>query len=279
MRAVIRKRVFAEASANQVTFITMIPIAVLCLPSLVAFGNAQPRAGEGPGSHATFLWLCPVFVLYTTLLLWRLWVTYFARGNLRSLRQFAPVVFAIRTIRSCATLLTTPPASRHAHVNRVSRTLRSSERSLLLGPSRFGSAPRSSPRRKQLRLHARLVVAALRQAELRLDTDPVQGAKELSRMLLSVAENYSLGRLGALLPEEDLKDLQPVRDRTALKETLHLAAALALVGAVGWLGTWYGAKLGIESPWTLVPAAVVAVLIYPRLRTTGPDLLMSYLGP
>ncbi|MCJ0871156.1 hypothetical protein [Streptomyces sp. AP-93] len=98
-------------------------------------------------------------------------------------------------------------------------------------------------------------------------------------MLLSVAENYSLGRLGALLPEEDLKDLQPVRDRTALKETLHLAAALALVGAVGWLGTWYGAKLGIESPWTLVPAAVVAVLIYPRLRTTGPDLLMSYLGP
>ncbi|MFD6888757.1 hypothetical protein [Streptomyces sp. NPDC059957] len=98
-------------------------------------------------------------------------------------------------------------------------------------------------------------------------------------MLITVAENYSAGRLGALLPAEDLKDLQPVRDRTALKETLHLAGALALVGAVGWLGTWYGAQLGVESPWTLIPAAVVAVLIYPRLRTTGPDLLMSYLGP
>lgn len=276
VRAVIRKRVFAAAGANQVSFIAVLALAVALLVGFVGFTGAQHRAGEEP---ATLRWFLPAAVLYIAPMGWRLWVTYFARGSLRPLRQFVPVVAAIRVIRSCATLALAPTAARPAHVDTVSRTLRGAERAVLRGPARFGSAPRSSPRRKQLRLHARLVVAALRQAELRLDTDPVQGAKELSRMLIAVAENYSNGRLGALLPAEDLKDLQPVRDRTALKETLHLAGALALVGAVGWLGTWYGAKLGIESPWTLVPAAVVAVLIYPRLRTTGPDLLMSYLGP
>ncbi|MGW1771990.1 hypothetical protein [Streptomyces sp. NPDC002104] len=276
VRAVLRKRVFAAAGANQVAFIGLLALAVALFVGFVGFTAEQQRAGEEP---ATLRWYLPAAVLYVAPMLWRLWVTYFARGSLRPLRQFLPVVAAMRAIRSCATLAVSPAASRPAHVDAVSRSVRAAERAILRGPTQYGSASRSSPRRKQLGLHARLVVAALRQAELRLDTDPVQGAKDLSRMLISVAENYSTGRLGALLPEEDLKDLQPVRDRTALKETLHLAGALALVGTVGWLGTWYGAKLGVESPWTLVPAAIVAVLVYPRLRTTGPDLLMSYLGP
>ncbi|MCM1971336.1 hypothetical protein [Streptomyces sp. G1] len=276
VRAVIRKRVFAAACANQGACMAVLTAPFAFLLGLEKYVGAWIRDGEAP---TTLRWFLPAAVLYTAPMWWRLWVNYFARGSLRPLRQFVPVIAAIRAIRSCAMLAAATPTSRPAYVDVVSRTLREAERAVLRGPARSGSAPRSSPRRKQLRLHARLVVAALRQAELRLDTDPLQGAKELSRMLISVAENCSLGRLGALLPEEDLKDLQPVRDRTALKETLHLAGALALVGAVGWLGTWYGAKLGIESPWTLIPAAVVAVLIYPRLRRTGPDLLMSYLGP
>ncbi|MFE1796464.1 hypothetical protein ACFW9L_09905 [Streptomyces sp. NPDC059517] len=273
VRAVIRKRVFAAVSANQVGAIVYFT-AMTALICTMVFVVTRLPPGEAP------LWLPYVFVaLYSAPFAWRVWVTYFARGNLRCLRQFAPVTFAVRAIRCCAVLVTAPPAARIAHVDAVSRALRSSERSLLRGPSRFGSAPRSSPRRKQLKLHARLVVAALRQAELRLDTDPVQGAKELARLLVSVMDNYASGRLGALLPEQDLKDLEPVADRTALRETLHLVCALLVIGAVGWAGTWYGAKVGVDSPWSLIPAAIAAVLVFPRLRKTGPDLLMSYLGP
>ncbi|MFE3991553.1 hypothetical protein ACFXPW_07625 [Streptomyces goshikiensis] len=273
VRAAIRRRVFAAVSANQVSAIVYFT-AMTALISLMVFVISRLRPGEGP-----LWWPYAFVVLYSAPFAWKVWVTYFSRGNLRCLRQFAPVTFAIRAIQSCAALVTAPSAARIAHVDAVSRALRSSEQSLLRGPSRFGSAPRSSPRRKQLKLHARLVVAALRQAELRLDTDPVEGAKELARLLVSVTDNYASGRLGALLPEEDLKDLEPVADRTALRETLHLVCALLVIGAVGWAGTWYGAKIGVESPWSLIPAAIAAVLVFPRLRKTGPDLLISYLGP
>ncbi|MFB7058279.1 hypothetical protein ACFCXT_34800 [Streptomyces vinaceus] len=122
-------------------------------------------------------------------------------------------------------------------------------------------------------------MAALRRAELQLDADTVDGARELSRLLILVAEGYASARLGSLLPEDELNDLEPVRDRTALWETLHVMAALAVIGAVGWTGTWYGQQIGAEAPWSLIPAAIAAVLVFPRLRTAGPDLLTSYLGP
>ncbi|MER5729679.1 hypothetical protein ABT084_15295 [Streptomyces sp. NPDC002138] len=122
-------------------------------------------------------------------------------------------------------------------------------------------------------------MAALRRAELQLDADTADGARELSRLLILVAEGYASGRLGSLLPEDELEDLEPVRDRTALWETLHVIGALAAIGAVGWVSTWYGEKIGVEAPWSLIPAAIAAVLVFPRLRTAGPDLLMSYLGP
>ncbi|MFD9520231.1 hypothetical protein [Streptomyces sp. NPDC059979] len=122
-------------------------------------------------------------------------------------------------------------------------------------------------------------MAALRRAELQLDADTADGARELSRLLILVAGGYASSHLGALLPEDELKDLEPVRDRTALWETLHVMVALAVIGAVGWAGTWYGKQIGVESPWSLIPAAIAAVLVFPRLRRTGPDLFMSYLSP
>ncbi|MFD4246749.1 hypothetical protein ACFWP3_34920 [Streptomyces sp. NPDC058525] len=145
--------------------------------------------------------------------------------------------FSVRTIKACANVVTAHASARPARTEAVSKCLRGTERAILRGPNRFGTVPRSSPRRKRLKLHARLVAAALRQPEVRLDTHPVEAAKELSQLLVTVVDNYASGRLGALLPEETLKDL--------------------------------GATLGIEIPWTLIPAAVVAVLIYPRLRTTS----------
>ncbi|MFF3209516.1 hypothetical protein ACFYYB_02525 [Streptomyces sp. NPDC002886] len=162
----------------------------------------------------------------------------------------------------------------------MSKCLRGVERAILRGPGRFGTVPRSSPRRKQLKLHARLVVAALRQPEVRLDTHPVEAARELSGLLTTVVDDYACGRLGSMLPEEALKDLTPVKDHTALRETLHLALALAIVGAVGWLGTWFGGTIGVESPWTLIPAAVVAVLVsHGPVRTWTDDGAPAHVVP
>ncbi|WP_371616348.1 hypothetical protein [Streptomyces sp. NBC_00454] len=269
------RRAFAVAHANQVLLIgTLVNACALQALVIVTVVRAP--------SWAMSDMLVPIFLvtfMYSWPVLWRLWVTYLGRGSLRAIRQSTPVALALRVIGSCAHLVTSPASVHTAQVGLVSKDLRLAERSVLRGPYRFGTVPRSSPRRKHLTLHARLVVSALRKAELQLDTDPIAGARELSRLLISIAENYAAGRLGALLSDEELKGLEPVTDHTALRETLHLVITLMVVGAVGWLGTWYGGKIGVDSPWSLIPAAIAAVLVFPRLRKTGPDLLMSYLGP
>ncbi|MEU8434001.1 hypothetical protein AB0F18_13960 [Streptomyces sp. NPDC029216] len=269
------QRLFTVARANQILLIgALVSHCVFPIVAAVSILVADARSISD-----LLLPSVLVAIMYTWPFAWRLWVTYFGRGRFRVIRQSSPVALALRAIGSCAYLVTSPASTHAAQVEWVSKDLRLAERAFLRGPHRFGTIPRTSPRRKHLTLHARHVAAALRKAELQLDTDPVAGARELSRLLIVAAENHASGRLGALLPEEELKDLEPVTDHTAVRETLHLVIALAIVGAVGWLGTWYGGKIGVESPWSLIPAAIAAVLVFPRLRRTGPDLLISYLGP
>lgn len=77
--------------------------------------------------------------------------------------------------------------------------------------------PSRSHRRRQLKRHAGLVVAALRQAEARIDVEGTAAIPELARLLMKIADRYVQGRLGALLDKEELKGLKPVRDWEALR--------------------------------------------------------------
>ncbi|MEU6548546.1 hypothetical protein [Streptomyces sp. NPDC046859] len=91
-----------------------------------------------------------------------------------------------------------------------------------------GRLPVRSHRRQRLKGHAGLVVAALRRAEARIDSDGDAALAPLASLLATIAERVANGRIGALLDEQHFpEDLTPARDL----EPLRLAAAAVLVAA------------------------------------------------
>ncbi|KPI10257.1 hypothetical protein OV450_3324 [Actinobacteria bacterium OV450] len=280
VRDAVRRRTFALWHANQVILITTFVIWGALAAAWASFGHwPAPARGALQNAGTVQVVLAAAVLMYAPSYVMRWWISLRGAGRTHAYRQYAPVASALRLIRCCSALATAPAGRRHARAADVSRALRTLERTLLAAPGRTGSIPRSSPRRRNARLHARLVVSALRRAEAGLDTDRAAAVRDLSGLALTVAERHAEGRYAALLPDEELAGLDPAADWIALRETLHLAGALLLVGAVGWAGAWAGGRLGVEAPWTLVPAAVAAVIAFPRLRANGPDLLLSFLSP
>ncbi|MFB8078568.1 hypothetical protein [Streptomyces sp. NPDC056013] len=80
--------------------------------------------------------------------------------------------------------------------------------------------------------HTARVVGALRRAEARQDTDPEQALRELTVLLLTVAERYAEGRVGQLLDEDQIGDAEPVVPRERLRlAVVGLLVVLAMAGA------------------------------------------------
>lgn len=103
-------------------------------------------------------------------------------------------------------------------------------------PAFTGTLPFRSHRRAGLGQHSKLVVAALQQAERKLDTDRDQALKDIADLMLTISERYVDGRVGALLDESQLSGLEPVANRewmrllTAIVLTVSSALGIALLG-------------------------------------------------
>ncbi|WP_405942547.1 hypothetical protein [Streptomyces sp. NBC_00207] len=116
-----------------------------------------------------------------------------------------------------------------------------------------GTLPWISPRRRALRRHAALVAAALRRAEANIDREGhVEALPNVARLLLIVADNHAAGRFGALLPESELADLEPVRSWDWLR-LLAVAVGFAVAAVVA-------DALNMPDPVTNVVVAVVLLL-------------------
>lgn len=62
-------------------------------------------------------------------------------------------------------------------------------------------------RRRKAKEHAERVVMALRTAEVGLDVEPEEAARNLARMMLQISERYAQGKVGALLDQVTFKTL------------------------------------------------------------------------
>jgi hypothetical protein len=134
--------------------------------------------------------------------------------------------------------------------------LRRAERAIRRARVRYGSVPRFSHRQPALRRHAAQVVAKLRTVEAKLDTYPDMAKVELTAMLHEIAEQYSSGRLGSLLPAGELEGVEPAR---AL-ELARLAVPAVLVPVALWVtgaGPW-------EWPAALGGMFVLSLALYGR---------------
>ncbi|WP_433341305.1 hypothetical protein [Streptomyces sp. CA-253872] len=129
------------------------------------------------------------------------------------------------------------------------------------------------PHRRELKTHAAKVVGALRRAEERqyTDEDPGMALKDLTEMLLTIAERYAEGRTGQLL--DDVDEIEPVTDRTALRAAGAIAVFLLIL---------FGApKLGLPDSVTgslQGVAAIAAVALFFNHRYNATDLVDIFRG-
>ncbi len=178
-------------------------------------------------------------------------------------------------VNSCAAVLAVSPRSRPERLTQVWSDLRWAEKTVVRMYRFRGTVPLWSHRRPSLKTHARLVVARLRVAEARFDSDVEAAAKELGQLLTEVAENYVAGRVGALLPDEELMDLEPARTSVHrfVPSVPDLGRALVMVGVLAVCtigGVWLGARLGVSPEVAAAPALVVSGIFTQRLATAVP---------
>ncbi|MGW1811544.1 hypothetical protein [Streptomyces sp. NPDC002078] len=143
------------------------------------------------------------------------------------LRRFEPVVTIARSVGYCAQAYAAPWRTRPRQLRHLASSLRATEAVIMSVHRTSGHLPGRSHRRRELKVHAGLVVAALRRAEARVDIDGQDAVPELGGLLITVAERITEGRIGALLDDGHLTDLTPARDW----EPFRLAAAAVLFAA------------------------------------------------
>lgn len=151
-------------------------------------------------------------------------------GPVVVVRRFAPVYVLVRAVRACATAY---GAGGQRHVTeraRVGVHLREVTKALQNAHATRGTIPWRSRRRRDLKRHAGQVVAVLREAEARLDSEPHAALTDLAQLLLKIADRYAEGRVGALLDQDRLDGVTPVRDREVVR--LITATVLTALGVV-----------------------------------------------
>lgn len=145
-------------------------------------------------------------------------------------------------------------------VDELPRLLRAAERSVRHARLRRGTVPRRSHRQPVLKDHAGQVIAALRKAEAGLDTYPDLARCDLAAKLHNIAEAYVDRRLGALLPESDLKDLEPLREF----ESLWLAVLAVAYPTLTWTAGSVGLTGGVQTQTVWVGMLITAVVLFGR---------------
>ncbi|MFC8718626.1 hypothetical protein [Kitasatospora sp. NPDC057198] len=154
------------------------------------------------------------------------------------------------------------------------RLLRACERAVRQARNRRGTVPRFSHRQRALKDHAGRVVAALRTAESGLDTYPELARCDLAAKLHSIAEAYVEGRLGALLPESDLKDVQPSRGF----ETTRLIALAAAYPVLTWAAGTVGLAGEVQAQTAMVGMLIAAAGLFGRRALSTLQKLWALFG-
>ncbi|BAJ29064.1 MULTISPECIES: hypothetical protein [Kitasatospora] len=159
-------------------------------------------------------------------------------------------------------------------VDDLPRLLRACERAVRQARNRRGTVPRFSHRQRALKDHAGRVVAALRVAESGLDTYPELARCDLAAKLHSIAEAYVEGRLGALLPESDLKDVQPLRGF----ETTRLIALAAAYPVLTWTAGTVGLAGEVQAQTAMVGMLIAAAGLFGRRALSTLQKLWALFG-
>ncbi|WP_431781486.1 hypothetical protein [Streptomyces chumphonensis] len=202
------------------------------------------KAGVGPASLTSAALMALGGLLAVGGVEWALWLlrTRTRVGGDNASHRLIHLI--VETVIACAEAHRTPERQRASRLRTLDLHHRSVERCLLRSHRSRGSMVFASPRRAVARRHTAAVAGALRTDLCRLDVEPDKALVDLAGKLVRISERYAEGRLGSLLPHEELEGIQPVSSRRrTLWESAHMVLVLlaALIGAAAaatWGSVW-----------------------------------------
>lgn len=156
----------------------------------------------------------------------------------------------------------------------LSLSLRGVYRELNKLNTQHGALPFRSHRRRLLSEHHGRVISALRATEAKLDSDPDNGARELAKMLLEVANQYAINKTGNLLPSVDLDTYPAARNWEPLK-TVAVAAVVCAATAAAVILKVPATAL---TPLVGLAGVLAAALIYGGRSRSALDILDTVRG-
>ncbi|MER8047721.1 hypothetical protein [Streptomyces sp. NPDC094032] len=125
--------------------------------------------------------------------------------------------------------------------------------------------------RQELKLHGAKVVMALRLAEAQQDIDPGPALKEMTRILVTVAERYAEGKVGELLDHDDhaLAGVDPAPDYEPLR--------IAGVFGAGVVGAVLASALELsELAQTLLAAGLAITMLFILFKKAARPMLDAF---
>ncbi|MER5996753.1 hypothetical protein [Streptomyces viridosporus] len=187
-------------------------------------------------------------------------------------RRFRPLLGWNQVPYLCATLVMVCALVHIAPIRQRKSALRKVElvagmliRSLLRMSADRQTFSFGSARRKAVGRHCALVAAALRDATIELDRRPKDAATKIADLALKICHRYAERRWGALLDENQVNGLDPIRNH----EPLRLAAAVLLTISVVVVTSLLGVSAAVQP----LVVSGMALLTFSSLLGRGPRAL------
>ncbi|MDX3239369.1 hypothetical protein PV392_27515 [Streptomyces sp. ME03-5709C] len=181
-------------------------------------------------------------------------------GWLLAALRYALVMEIAETVIACAEAHRAGGERLAPKLRKVSRRMGAVTRGVGTAHRQRKSVPLFSHRRRALKAHERQVIAALRTCEARVDSDPRPALEELAVLLMTVADRYCQGRVGALLDDAQLQGVSAGPDRDWVRVLVWAVLTAGAVIGVSFAGLSDGAE-----PIVMTLAAVfVAAAVFRR---------------
>ncbi|WP_331761949.1 hypothetical protein [Streptomyces sp. NBC_01546] len=189
-------------------------------------------------------------------------------------RRYALVTQCAAAIHACAQARRSGE-QRPARLRKLAKELKIVQRGVLDAHHSRGTVARWSHRTKTLKRHERHVAGALRVLESKLDHAPNEALRDIAEALLTISDRYCQTRIGELLDEDQLNDIEPQRNWDVLR--LLTAYVVGAGGVTALALTGVLPESAEPYVYTLVLAAAFLIAFGRNVRRTI-DVLSAITG-
>ncbi|WP_037886688.1 hypothetical protein [Streptomyces viridochromogenes] len=197
-----------------------------------------------------------------------------AARHSKAIAGYTLLLSIMAAIEACDAVARSDTSGRPQALRHLDDTCSTVRRSLLRVHRITNSVGRGSPRQRNAKYHAALVVARLQLAEAQIDAKGNGALRSLAALLAKIGNSFAAGNVSTLLPEQSLRGTSPAANR----EGLRLMAVIVAAAASLCLGVLFGLPAGVDVVVAGSAAVLAAMVAYgPRSAIAKASEIMSIL--